>query len=161
MSNKTPGVILAEAIRNRGTDEFTVEPLEPGERPAYGCIDLTNGNQLSLFISQMTDGVYATPGSGIDLAACNFGDWDNLSARYTGQWGGGDSMHDSEFVGGQLAEDMANTPGEYALPYVTWYCTDDCECEGEGVLPGGDYCELDIEGWLALYRDIFTEAGAA
>lgn len=156
MRNTSPGAILAEAIRNRGTDEFTVEPITDG-RLDYGCIDLTNGNQLYFFISQMTDGVYGTPGDGVDMAACNFGDWDNLSARYTGQHGAPNSMHDSEYVWGQLAEDMAATPGEYALPYVTWHCPDDCECEGEGVLPGGDYCELDIGGWLVLYRDIFTD----
>ena len=50
---------------------------------------------------------------------------------------------------------MARVPGEYALPYVTWYCDEDCDCEGEGVLPNNEYCELDIEGWLVLYRDIF------
>lgn len=160
-STNTPGAILADLIRNRGIYEFTVEPLEPGERPSHGCVDLTNGNQLSFFVSHTTDGVYGSPGSGVDLAACNFGDWVNLSSSYTGQHGAPDSMHDSEFVGGLLSEDMAATPGEYALPYVTWYCDDECECGGDGVLPGGDYCELDIEGWLVLYRDIFTEEGAA
>lgn len=155
MSNFSPGVILAEAIANRGVAEFTVEPLGPGERPSYGCLDLTNGNQLSFFISQDTDVVRGTPGNGVDLSACNFGDWDNLSSAYTGQYGAPDSMHDSEFVGGRLAEDMAATPGEYALPFIDWDCGDDCECEGDGVLPGGDYCETVSEGWVVLYRDIF------
>lgn len=152
----SPGTILADFLRNIGTEEFTVEPFDSEEHylPS-GCVDLTNGNYVYSFISQMTDGVYCTPGEEPDISAANFGDWDNLSRFYTGQYTAPNSMHDSEYVGGRLAEDMARVQGEYALPYVTYYCDSDCECGGDGVLPGGDYCELDIEGWLVLYRDIF------
>lgn len=149
------GNILSEYLGNRGISEFTIEPIDPDMGVSFGAIDLGNGNQVYGFISQMTDGVYCAPGTEIDLVSCNFQDWDNLSHLYTGQWGGGKSMHDSELVGGKLADDMARVPGEYALPYVTWYCESDCDCGGEGVLPSGDYCELDIEGWLVMYRDVF------
>lgn len=149
------GNILSEYISNKGISEFTVEPIDADMGVSYGAVDLGNGNQVYDFISQMTDGVYCTPGNEIDMASCNFQDWDNLSRFYTGQYGAPNAMHDSEYVGGRLADDMARVPGEYALPYVTWYCESDCECGGEGVLPSGDYCELDIEGWLVMYRDIF------
>lgn len=150
----TPGSILSDLIRNKGWNEFTIERTEDGHVP-YGCHDLGNGKHAYGFISSMLDGVYCTPGESPDMSAANLGDWDNLSHMYTGQYGGGWSMHDSEYVGGRMAEDFARVPGEYALPYVTWYCESDCDCEGGGVLPGGDYCEQDIEGWLAMYRNIF------
>lgn len=150
----TPGSILSDLIRNHGWDEFTIERTEDGHVP-YDCHDLGNGNHVYGFISSMSDGVYCAPGESPDMAAANLGDWDNLSHMYTGRYGGGWSMHDSEYVGGRMAEDFARVPGEYALPYVTWYCESDCDCEGDGVLPGGDYCEQDTEGWLAMYRNIF------
>ena len=151
----TAGETLANILSNKGWSEFTIEPIDSDTGVTYGSFDLGNGNQVYGFISQYSDGVYATPGNDVDLAAANFGDWDNLSRFYTGQHSAPNGMHDSEYVGGRLAEDMARVPGEYALPYVTWYCDEDCDCEGEGVLPNNEYCELDIEGWLVLYRDIF------
>lgn len=155
MIDNTPGQTLEALIRNYGWDEFTIEPIDSDMGVSYDCHDLGNGNQVYGFISQMTDGVYCTPGEDIDMAACNFQDWDNLSRYYTGQHGAPNAMHDSESIGYTLAEDIARVPGEYATPYVAWYCDEDCECGGDGVLPGGEYCELDIEGWLVLYRDIF------
>lgn len=152
---ESPGKILSDLIRNFGWSEFTVERTSDNRIP-YGCHDLGNGNHVYGFISDILDGVYCIPGESPDMTACNFRDWTNLSSTYTGQYGGGWSMHDSEFVGGRMADDFARVPGEYALPYVTWYCDADCECGGDGVLPGGEYCELDIEGWLAMYRDIFN-----
>ena len=155
MHNLTPGKILAEHLQNRGISEFTVEPIDPDTGILSGSVDLGNGNQVYDFVSNNLDSVMATPGESIDFASCNLSDWDNLSRFYTGQHGSPDCMHDSEYVGGQLAEDIARVPGEYTLPYVTWLCDSDCACGGDGVLPGGDYCELDMEGWLVMYRDIF------
>lgn len=155
MINNTSGQTLETLIRNYGWDEFTIEPIDADMGVSHDSYDLGNGNQAYGFISQMTDGVYCTPGNEIDMASCNFQDWDNLSRYYTGQHGAPNVMHDSEYLGGQLAEDIARVPGEYALPYVTWYCAEDCECGGDSVLPNGEYCELDTEGWLILYRDIF------
>lgn len=155
MLKESPGAILSGFIRNYGCDEFTVEPIDPETGVPYGSADLGNGNHIYNFVSQMTDSVTCSPGEEIDMAACNFGDWDNLSRFYTGQYGAPNSMHDSEYVGGRLAEDMARVPGEYAIPYITWDCDSECECGGDSVLPAGAYCDLLIEGWLVLYRDIF------
>lgn len=154
MSN-TPGNILADYIDNKGGSEFTIEPIDPDTGILSGATDLGNGNQVYDFISQTTDGVYCAPGNEIDFMSCNLQDWDNLSRFYTGQHTAPAAMHDSEYVGGKLAEDMARVPGEYYLPYIMWWCDSNCDCGGDGVLPGGDYCELDIEGWLVMYRDIF------
>lgn len=47
--------------------------------------------------------------------------WTAWSHGYTGQWGySGPVMHDSEYLGGRLAEDILSTPGEYCLMPVTY-----------------------------------------
>lgn len=45
--------------------------------------------------------------------------WELLRG-YTGQWGySGPVMHASEYVGGALARDILDTPGTYAVVYVS------------------------------------------
>lgn len=54
--------------------------------------------------------------------------WDFASAGYTGQQGGGNIMHDSEYIGGRLAQDILSEPGVY-------------------VAVVNNYCDGDMEGW--------------
>lgn len=146
---ETPGQIIAREIRNIGNDTFTIEPI-PSSGVEPGCTDLGNGNQYHPFIggSGTVDSPSFTPGEDINLGDIGMGEWDNLSSQYTGQHGAPNSMHDSEYLGGGMAEEIANTPGEYAMPYITWYCETDCECEDD------ESHDQDIEGWLILHRDI-------
>jgi hypothetical protein len=64
----------------------------------------------------------------------------SLMSGYTNQQGGGDVLHNSEFIGGGLARDILATPGLYVAVVANWSCEehpdDECECdtmEGWGV----------------------------
>jgi hypothetical protein len=64
--------------------------------------------------------------------------WEFASEGYTGQYGyNGPIMHNSEFFGGRLREDILSTPGIYAL-VVSCYFSET------------DYDEYDVEGWAVV-----------
>lgn len=67
-------------------------------------------------------------------------DWEAFSAGYTGQWGyNGPVMHQSEFIGGALADDILSSPGMYVV----------CTVE---VLPSDDDPEPLPAGWIVLRK---------
>lgn len=67
-------------------------------------------------------------------------DWEAFSAGYTGQWGyNGPVMHQSEYLGGALADDILSTPGVYVV----------CTVE---VLPSDDDPDPFPAGWIVLRR---------
>lgn len=153
---RTPGETLEYLMAHFGWNEVTVEPITDGHIP-YDGHDLGNGNYVHGCVSDYHDGcVSGYEGEPIDLSGTSYSDFDNLSARFTGQHGRPNSMHDSEYVGGGLADFIAATPGEWCLPYIQWECSpESCdECDGDGISADGTYCERDIEGWLVLHRDI-------
>lgn len=48
-------------------------------------------------------------------------DWEFFSTGYTGQYGyRGPIMHNSEYIGGRLEEDILSTPGVYAAIVAEW-----------------------------------------
>lgn len=157
MSNA--GNTLTDLIRNFGWAEFTVEPIRDDYVPIDGH-NLGNGNYVYGSVSDSHDGsVYGTEGEPIDLSGTSYSEFTNLSSRFTGQHGRPNGMHDSEYVGGGMADVLAETPGEYCLPYIVWPCTESCsDCDGSGVGAKGVYCDQDLEGWLCLYRSIDGEA---
>jgi hypothetical protein len=65
----------------------------------------------------------------------------SLMGGYTGQEGGGDTMHDSEFIGGNMARDILATPGYY-VAIVGYWLSDDDETD-----------EVVLEGWAVAYRE--------
>lgn len=77
--------------------------------------------------------------------------WEFFSRGYTGQHGySGPEMHQSEFLGGRLAEDILTTPGEYALAIVYYECDEDCQ----HLWPDGEEScgDMHIESWVVLNR---------
>lgn len=54
------------------------------------------------------------------------------------QQGGGQIMHDSEFIGGGLADMILESPGLYVVIACTWACNEDHEHDG---------CDNIMEGW--------------
>lgn len=71
------------------------------------------------------------------------GPW-SLMDGYTGQQGGGDTMHNSEFIGGRMAEDILSTPGVYVAVICYWDPDEDEDPED------GPF----IEGWGVARRDL-------
>jgi len=63
--------------------------------------------------------------------------WEEFSYGYTGQYGVANPMHDSEFIGGNLAKDILATPGTYVAVVCYWEPEEDEE----------DY---ESEGWAIL-----------
>jgi len=69
--------------------------------------------------------------------------WDNFLIGYTGQCGVASPMHNSEFIGGKVADDILDSPGIYVAVVCYWDC-DDEECE----LDSYGECTTDhAEGW--------------
>ena len=76
------------------------------------------------------------------------GDWTLITTGYSGQYGyGGPIMHNSELIGGRLAEDILSTPGLYVALVCYW--PDDPDTADEDRDAGGDY----IEGWAVARLD--------
>lgn len=69
--------------------------------------------------------------------------WSVMSDGYTGQQGGGNVMHNSEFIGGRLARDILATPGYYVAVYCTWTPEDDTDEDEDDT----------VEGWAVAYRE--------
>lgn len=67
-----------------------------------------------------------------------------LLGGYTGQYGGGDTMHNSEFIGGRLETDILDSPGIYVAVICYW--------EPDGPEDGDGEVESYIEGWAVAYR---------
>jgi hypothetical protein len=94
------------------------------------------------------DGIYAPTLCDDEL---DDSQWEFFSTGYTGQYGyRGPIMHNSEFIGGRLADDILSTPGVYAAVVADWSCGEDSDdCEDSG-------CD-HAEGW-AVVRLIGSEA---
>lgn len=78
--------------------------------------------------------------------------WEFFSRGYSGQHGyNGPEMHSSEYLGGGLAQDILNTPGEYALVPVRYECDED-SC-GELWEDDEENCgDIHMESWVVLRR---------
>lgn len=74
--------------------------------------------------------------------------WQIFSEGYTGQYGGGDIMHNSEFIGGRLEHDIRCTPGYYVACVVSWLEAEE-----------SDENETYQEGWVVLRKPL-TETAA-
>ena len=80
--------------------------------------------------------------------------WEFFSRGYTGQHGyNGPEMHQSEYLGGRLADDILATPGEYAVVGVNYDCDEDM-C-GEHWDPMTQRCPEfpHVESWVVVRRD--------
>jgi hypothetical protein len=73
--------------------------------------------------------------------------WEFFSTGYTGQYlYNGPIMHNSEFIGGRLAQDILDTPGVY-VAVVSYYYPEYPE-DGDGEV------EYYVEGWaIARLKD--------
>lgn len=144
MDTVTPDSTLTELINNFGWTEWTVEAFD-GERLPTNSHDLGNGYCAYGFVSDTLDSFYVNDGLQVsDAMSTFFSDWINLSSLYTGQHGAPDTLHDSEYFAGRMAEFAANTPGEYTIPVVYW----------EEVDTEGETADSSIEGWVFLHREI-------
>ena len=117
------------------------------------------GNGLSVSGLNLDTFVRANQEYGYALDETDLGQFTNVSARHTGQYGGPDSLHDSESLSaGMLSQYMQ--PGEYAIAFLDWECggNDDHYMEELPADFDHDDCELYSEGWLFLTdeRDFFT-----
>jgi hypothetical protein len=66
--------------------------------------------------------------------------WSFFSAGYSGQYGySGPIMHNSEYIGGRLADDIIATPGIYAAVVAYWTNDDPDDDAGS-----------DSEGWAIV-----------
>lgn len=65
---------------------------------------------------------------------------------YSGQINGssGFIMHNSEYMGGRLADYILEAPGLYACIVADWDCTEDCELDCDG-----DHAE----GWAVVTKE--------
>lgn len=87
--------------------------------------------------------------------------WSMLSG-WTGQYSyNGPVMHNSEFIGGGLAEHIRQNPGYYVALTVSYVGTGETNCEKCGAESGEwctDDCEGDretlIEGWVVAFREL-------
>lgn len=96
------------------------------------------------------DGIYGdlygdSPDFSVNECALQAG-WQLFSKGYTGQFGGGDIMHNSEYIGGRLEHDIRYTPGYYVACVVQWLDDEDT-----------DENETYEEGWVILRRDLESE----
>lgn len=77
--------------------------------------------------------------------------WD-LVTGYTGQYGyRGPAMHDSEYIGGRLAEAILEHPGFYQTSYIDWYTTVDQLTEQQFHDDVEFSSEPHPEGWVVAY----------
>lgn len=77
------------------------------------------------------------------------GDWTLITTGYSGQDRySGPIMHNSEFIGGRLAEDILAEPGYYVA--LACYWPDDEDTTEEDRETDGDY----VEGWAVARLDI-------
>lgn len=86
-------------------------------------------------------------GRGVDPYGL-LGDWTLFTDGYTGQYGySGPIMHNSEYIGGRLAEDILDTPGFYVALVCYWPDDEDTTDEDREI--DGDYAE----GWAIARLD--------
>lgn len=71
-------------------------------------------------------------------------EWTEFSHGYTGQHRILSPMHDSEYVGGQLATDMLERPGFYVVV--------DCKWDGDHDPDGEEYEDGVAEGWMLMHK---------
>lgn len=81
------------------------------------------------------------PNESVEMSAQSAG-WQLFSKGYTGQYGGGNIMHNSEFIGGHLEHDIRHTPGYYVACVVSWL---DAETDED---------ETYQEGWVVLRKPL-------
>lgn len=108
------------------------------------------------------EGAYVhTEGAEPDLDQGVDGKWSMLRG-WTRQYSyNGPVMHNSEFIGGNLAEHIRETPGYYVVLAVDHIGTGETECEGCGAESGEwcpDNCEGEreslLEGWVVAFREL-------
>ena len=78
-----------------------------------------------------------------------------LERGWTGQWGyNGPVMHDSEFVGGDLAEHILSTPGYWVVVEVDGGC--DCtDVDDDDDIDDYELCGRDhASGWAVAFREV-------
>ena len=143
----TPEQTLLDLINNFGWTSWEIGLDDTQEH------DLGNG--LSVSGLNLDTFVRANQEYGYALDETDLGQFTNVSARHTGQYGGPDCMHNSEYLSaGMLSQYMQ--PGEYAIASIDWVCApgDDCGVEDDD----HSECELYSEGWLFLTdeRDFYT-----
>ena len=149
----TPEQTLLDLINHFGWTSWEIGLDDTQEH------DLGNGlsvSDLDLDCTVRADST-ETAGYRYDLHGSDLGQFTNVSARHTGQFGGPDCMHNSEYLSaGMLSQYMQ--PGEYAIASIDWVCApgDDCGVEDDDF--DHPECELYSEGWLFLTneRDFFT-----
>jgi hypothetical protein len=89
-------------------------------------------------------GVYAPDLRNGELETSAIEEGWSLMAGYTGQQGGGDIMHNSEFIGGGMEQDIRETPGIYVALVCYWDPEED-EDEDDGD---------PIEGWAVATMEV-------
>ena len=147
----TPEQTLLDLINNFGWTSWEIGLDDTQEH------DLGNGlsvSDLDLDCTVRADST-ETAGYRYDLHGSDLGQFTNVSARHTGQFGGPDCMHNSEYLSaGMLSQYMQ--PGEFAIAFIDWVCApgDDCGVEDDD----HSECEPYSEGWLFLTneRDFYT-----
>lgn len=89
------------------------------------------------------DGIWAPDLRNGELEASAIEQGWSLMAGYTGQQGGGDVMHNSEFIGGGMELDIRETPGIYAALVCYWDPDED-----------DDEDDDNIEGWAVARMEV-------
>lgn len=87
------------------------------------------------------DGVYAPE---VYDGEVEGGEWSLLTGYSRQDHYSGPGMHDSEYVGGGLADHIIETPGYYVVVACVWQCTDGCEEE---------CAESHTEGWAVAFKE--------
>lgn len=117
------------------------------------------GNGLSVSGLNLDTFVRANQEYGYALDETDLGQFTNVSARHTWQYGGPDCMHNSESLSAHMLSQYMQ-PGEYAIAVLDWECggNDDHYMEELPADFDHDDCETAPEGWLFLTdeRDFFT-----
>ena len=151
----TPEQTLLDLIQQFGWTSWEIGLGDSQEH------DLGNGLSVSGLNHECTVRADSTEIAGCryDLHGSGLDQFTNVSARHTGQYGGPDSLHDSESLSaGMLSQYMQ--PGEYAIAFLDWECggNDDHYMEELPADFDHDECETTPEGWLFLTneRDYFT-----
>lgn len=107
---------------------------------------LINGDGTAELSGNFAPNVYGEQGQNDpEIEASPKKGWEFMRG-YTGQYGyNGPEMHTSEFLGGRMAEDIVNTPGEYAVVAVQYLCDEFC-----------GFCddETHLESWAVIRRNI-------
>jgi len=74
--------------------------------------------------------------------------WSNQD-RYSGP-----IMHDSEFIGGSLAQHILDTPGYWVALVSDYFCGEDCDQDDH------EDCEMITEGWALAFHPLIEADGS-